>query len=60
MKYDIYCVSGRLLRHDPQDDDPELQTDIGQCPDCSGQGCDDDGEPVQKVGRSWKWMCDYA
>lgn len=36
------CVEGRLYRHDPQDDDPDLETDIGQCPECDGAGCDDD------------------
>ncbi len=34
------CVDGRLMRHDPQPDDPSLQTDVGQCPDCGGRGCD--------------------
>ncbi len=53
MKGDLYCVEGRLLRHDPQFDDPDLQTDVGQCPDCSGDGCDD--EPVAKTGRSHLW-----
>lgn len=36
------CIDGRIMRHDPQRDDPELETDIGECPICSGQGCDDD------------------
>lgn len=58
MKGDLYCISGRLYRHDPQDDDPELMTDIGTCPDCSGDGCaddDDDSPAVSKAGRSAKW-----
>lgn len=33
------------MRHDPQDDDPELETDVGQCPDCSGDGCGDSDSP---------------
>ena len=33
------CVDGRLMRHDPQHDDPDLETDIGECPDCGGKGC---------------------
>ena len=33
------CVEGRLLRHDPQPDDPYLETDVGECPDCGGEGC---------------------
>ena len=39
MKGDLTCVGGRLMRHDPQDDDPDLETDVGECPDCSGDGC---------------------
>ena len=38
----VRCVDGRLWRHDPQHDDPYLETDIGQCPECEGKGCDDD------------------
>lgn len=38
MKGDLRCIDGRLFRHDPQYDDPELETDIGECPDCSGEG----------------------
>ena len=34
------CVDGREYRHDPMPDDPHLETDIGQCPDCDGEGCD--------------------
>lgn len=56
MRGDLRCVDGRLMRHDPQRDDPELETDVGQCPDCSGDGCCDDGEPVLKPGRSLAWM----
>ena len=56
-KGNIYCVDGRLLRRDPQDDDPELMTDRGECPDCSGDGCGDEpGEMVSKYGRSDKWL----
>ena len=33
------CVDGRLMRHDPQHDDPGLETDIGRCPECEGDGC---------------------
>ncbi len=33
------CVDGRLMRHDPQYDDPDLETDIGTCPKCEGEGC---------------------
>lgn len=56
MKGDLYCIDGRLMRHDPQYDDPELLTDLRACPDCSGDGCSDDGEPVEKFGRSRKWI----
>ena len=50
------CVSGRLMRHDPQPDDPYLETDMGECPDCSGGGCGDYGEPVEKRGYSNEWL----
>lgn len=55
MKGDLRCFEGRLMRHDPQWDDPDLETDIGRCPDCSGDGCGDDGEPVEKRGMSPIW-----
>lgn len=44
MKNDIRCYEGRLLRSDPQHDDPYLETDVGQCPDCTGSGCEEDEE----------------
>lgn len=34
------CIDGRLMRHDPQPDDPSLETDIGECPECDGHGCE--------------------
>lgn len=34
------CTDGRLMRHDPQHDDPDLETDIGKCPECDGEGCE--------------------
>ena len=34
------CVDGRTMRHDPQPDDPSLETDIGECPSCCGAGCE--------------------
>lgn len=40
MKGDIRCIDGRSMRHDPQNDDPYLETDIGKCPDCGGTGCE--------------------
>ena len=33
------CIGGRLMRLDPQNDDPYLEIDIGKCPDCGGKGC---------------------
>lgn len=39
MKGDLRCIDGRLWRHDPQYDDPDLETDVGECPECSGEGC---------------------
>jgi len=38
-KGDIRCVDGDQMRHDPQDDDPELETFLGKCPECDGDGC---------------------
>jgi len=34
------CVDGRKMRHDPQPDDPHLETDVGQCENCEGAGCE--------------------
>ena len=34
------CIDGRIFRHDSQHDDPDLETDIGQCQECEGKGCD--------------------
>lgn len=51
MKGDLRCIEGRLFRHDPQWDDPDLETDVGQCPDCSGHGCGD--HPREILAR---WM----
>jgi hypothetical protein len=48
MKGDLRCVDGRLMRHDPQQDDPDLETDIGECPDCSGAGCAENGDAADK------------
>lgn len=42
MKGDIRCVEGRLWRHDPQYDDPDLETDVGRCAECNGKGCPDE------------------
>ena len=33
------CIDGYLWRHDPQHDDPYLETKLGKCPDCDGTGC---------------------
>jgi hypothetical protein len=50
------CVDGRVMRHDPQHDDPYLETDIGECDDCDGKGCDVicetcvDGEIDERLG----------
>lgn len=56
MKGDLRCIEGRLWRHDPQSDDPDLETDIGTCPDCSGGGCDEIDEPAQKFRRPKGWV----
>jgi hypothetical protein len=36
----VRCVDGRLMRHHPQLDDPDLETDIGLCSICNGKGCE--------------------
>lgn len=41
----IRCVEGRLYRHEPQHDDPYLETDIGPCPECDGHGCEEGAQP---------------
>lgn len=61
------CVDGRTMRHDPQPDDPGLETDIGQCEECDGKGCirceacgcDTRGEMafMDHVGESWCHPC---
>ena len=50
---DTRCIDGRLMRHDPQNDDPYLETDIGKCHDCGGKGCVCEccGEPLSKTWR---------
>jgi hypothetical protein len=35
----VRCIDGRLMRHDPQPDDPYLETDVGKCDACGGKGC---------------------
>jgi len=44
LRDSIQCVDGRAMRHDPQPDDPHLQTDIGECEECGGKGCDETDE----------------
>lgn len=48
----VRCVEGRLMRHDPQHDDPDLETDVGMCFECRGHGCDaetDEPAPRQAI-----------
>lgn len=56
MSRHFACVDGRLMRRDPQPDDPYLETDVGECPDCSGDGCGENGEIIYKPGRSDEWL----
>jgi len=45
----IRCIDGRLWRHVPQVDDPDYETDIGQCPTCDGYGCERlDEQPIEE------------
>jgi hypothetical protein len=39
MKGDTRCIEGRFYRHEPRPDDPDLETDVGECPECEGEGC---------------------
>ena len=39
FRMSLRCIEGRTVRHDPQNDDPELQTDLGECRHCRGAGC---------------------
>lgn len=58
MKGLLRCIDGRLFEHQPQYDDPDFEIDIDECPDCSGDGCGDDGNAVSKPGRSQDWLRD--
>ncbi len=56
MKGDLRCVEGRTMRHDPQHDDPDLETDIGECEFCGGDGCDDDQDScTDQRGHEWTY-----
>lgn len=48
MKGDTRCVEGRTFRHDPQFDDPDLETDIGECRECDGKGCVEDSDEEEE------------
>lgn len=37
---EVRCIDGRAMRHDPQPDDPYLETDVGVCEKCDGEGCE--------------------
>jgi hypothetical protein len=45
VRGDVRCLDGRLFRHDPQWDDPDLETDVGACAGCDL--CEPDDEPVE-------------
>lgn len=61
MRGDIRCVEGRSYRHDPQHDDPELETDIGRCPECEGKGCRElfIADAEAKIGEKIKTHFEY-
>jgi hypothetical protein len=59
MKYltrAVRCVDGRAMRHDPQPDDPYLETDIGRCEECEGAGCGECDACGYTVGHLNKTM----
>jgi hypothetical protein len=39
---DTRCIEGQLWEHNPQEDDPYLEKDKGECPECEGKGCSND------------------
>ena len=55
MRGEIRCVEGRSMRHDPQHDDPDLETDMGRCPVCEGGNCHVDmdalADRLEQLGR---------
>lgn len=53
MKNDTRCEDGRLMRHDPQPDDPYLETDIGKCPECDGKGCPKKMTDEEAFEKDW-------
>jgi hypothetical protein len=57
---DKRCVEGRLYRHDPQFDDPYLETDVGECPDCSGDGFGDEPVSYEQLQRAYEDMRDLC
>lgn len=50
----VRCIEGRLFRHDPQHDDPYLETDVGTCPECEGKGCDCEGGERDVLSELWE------
>src|SRR5258707_7740611 len=60
MSMTTRCTDGRLMRHDPQRDDPYLETDIGECPECEGEGCGEcgccgGGGPLMRRWGTGRW-----
>lgn len=50
MRGDTRCIDGRVYEHRPQQDDPDLEVVIGQCPECDGEGCDRaTAEPIEEA-----------
>ena len=59
MRGDTRCIDGRLWRHDPQPDDPYLETERGECPECRGKGCCEQGH-VYEVTDSGIGKCTFC
>jgi hypothetical protein len=40
------------MRHDPQPDDPSLETDMGRCEECGGAGCESETDAALRKSVS--------
>lgn len=58
------CEDGRLMRSRPFPDDPYFEHDIGECPECGGEGCHRPEVSIAvilcKCGKVLESPCMYA
>ena len=57
MRGDRRCIDGRWMEHRPQRDDPDLEVDVGSCPDCDGEGCHPNS--YQRAERAYRRYIDH-